>query len=50
MILKHTSYFKDPINDLNYFRDWVKALEKDNDRKYEELELETSLGTTHVWG
>ena len=44
------SHFKDERADRNYFENWVKLLEKNNDRQYERYEIETSLGKTHVWG
>lgn len=44
------SYFKDESTDLIYFKNWVKQLEENNGRKYERYEIETSLGTTQVWG
>lgn len=44
------SYFKDETKDLNYFENWVLQLEKNNGRKYERYEIETSLGKTSVWG
>jgi len=50
MIIKRKSRFKDPVNDRAYFRSWVKQLEETNGRQYEELEVKTSLGITHVWG
>ena len=50
MKIKNKSYFKDEKKDLNYFENWVKQLEKNNNRQYERYEIETSLGKTHVWG
>ena len=50
MKIKSKSYFKDEKSDLNYFENWVKQLEKNNEREYERIEIETSLGKTHVWG
>lgn len=50
MEIKCKSYFKDENKDLNYFQNWVKQLEKNNDRQYERYEIETSLGKTYVWG
>lgn len=50
MNIKSKSFFKDEKTDLNYFENWVTQLEKNNDRKYERYEIETSLGKTHVWG
>jgi pimeloyl-ACP methyl ester carboxylesterase len=50
MKIKGRSYFKNPKADLSYFEKWVTQLEKHNGRLYERFEIETSLGTTHVWG
>ncbi|PKL80148.1 MAG: alpha/beta hydrolase [Ignavibacteriae bacterium HGW-Ignavibacteriae-4] len=50
MQIKSKSYFKDQPADINYFEDWVTKLEKNNGRKYERYEIQTSLGKTHVWG
>ena len=44
------SHFKDEKTDRNYFENWVSQLEKNNGRKYERYEIETSLGNTHIWG
>ena len=50
MNIKRKSYFRDQVNDLNYFRSWVNRLEANNGRRYEHYEVNTSLGKTHVWG
>ncbi|WP_373495914.1 alpha/beta hydrolase [Aquiflexum sp.] len=50
MKIKATSHFKDEINDRLYFENWVKKLEQANQRKYERIEVKTSIGTTLVWG
>lgn len=50
MKIKNKSSFKDEKTDLSYFENWVRQLEKNNDRQYERIEIETSLGKTHVWG
>lgn len=44
------SHFKDETKDLDYFKNWVTKLEKNNDRQYERYEVETSLGKTQIWG
>jgi pimeloyl-ACP methyl ester carboxylesterase len=44
------SHFKDEKTDRNYFENWVSQLEKNNGRKYERYEIETSIGKTIVWG
>jgi hypothetical protein len=50
MKIKAISHFKDEIEDKRYFEHWVKQLEKANQRKYERIEVKTSLGITQVWG
>ncbi|WP_296622391.1 alpha/beta fold hydrolase [Marivirga sp.] len=44
------SYFKGEKSDFVYFENWVKQLQGNNERQYERYEIETSLGTTQVWG
>src|SRR6188768_1808657 len=50
MKIKRKSYFKDPGRDTRWLENWVGHLERANGKKYERLPVETSLGTTHVWG
>lgn len=50
MKIARKSYFKNPAEDHKWFRDWVGKLESLNGRKYEDLEIQTSLGKTQVWG
>ena len=50
MKLYNTSKFKDEKADHAYFENWVGQLEKNNGRKYERNEIQTSLGKTVVWG
>lgn len=50
MEIKRKSYFKNAIQDPMWFEDWVSKLETLNQKKYERLPIETSLGKTHVWG
>lgn len=50
MTIKRRSYFRDQVKDPAYFRSWVKQLEANNGRQYEQYEVHTSLGKTHVWG
>ena len=50
MKIHNTSKFKDEKGDLAYFESWVGQLEKNNGRKYERNEIQTSLGKTVVWG
>jgi len=50
MKIKGNSGFKDPVNDLAYFEEWVKKLEQVNGRVYERIEIQTQIGKTHIWG
>lgn len=50
MKIKSRSYFKSNKEGLNYFESLVALLESYNKRKYERIELKTSLGRTQVWG
>ena len=50
MEIKKRSAFKDPAQDLAWFENWVKQLESQNNRTYQRLPVQTSLGKTHVWG
>jgi len=50
MKIYSTSQFKDPVNDHRYFEEWVGKLERNNGRTYERIQVQTSLGKTHVWG
>lgn len=50
MKIKFKSYFKDEKEDFKRFEKWVELLETNNGRKYERLQIQTSLGKTHVWG
>ena len=50
MKIYSTSQFKDPVNDHRYFEEWVGKLERHNGRTYERIQVQTSLGKTHVWG
>ena len=50
MKIKAISHFKAETKDRGYFEQWVKQLEQANQRKYERIEVTTSLGTTQVWG
>jgi pimeloyl-ACP methyl ester carboxylesterase len=48
--IKKQSSFKDQSADSAWFRAWVKKLESANSRTYREIEVQTSIGKTHVWG
>ena len=50
MEIKAKSYFKDKQKDKKYFENWVKELEISNQRVYEKIEVETSIGKTQVYG
>jgi pimeloyl-ACP methyl ester carboxylesterase len=50
MKTKNTSYFKEPAKNNSWFINWVSELEKNNKRVYEQIQINTSLGKTHVWG
>lgn len=50
MKIKFSSAFKTPSEDRAWFRNWVAQLELANDRVYEKIEVETSLGKTMVYG
>ena len=50
MKIKHRSHFKDVVNDVTWFKNWVSRLETSNGRTYEYIEVNTSLGKTQVWG
>jgi len=49
MEIKKRSHFKNPPEDLFRFKAWVKKLEEVNKRTYTEIEINTSLGKTHIW-
>lgn len=49
MIKKH-SYFKNPEKDKQTFINWVNHLERVNGYKYEKFTIQTSLGTTQIYG
>ncbi len=50
MEIKYQSYFKNPQQDMPWFENWVKQLELLNNRSYQRIEVQTSLGKTQVWG
>ena len=50
MEIKFKSSFKNQEQDKLWFENWVKQLEKINNKTYQRIELQTSLGKTHVWG
>ncbi|MGG7033892.1 MAG: hypothetical protein ACI7YS_01715 [Flavobacterium sp.] len=50
MNIKAKSFFKDEKVDKNYFENWVNQLKTENKRNYERIEIQTSLGKTHIWG
>jgi pimeloyl-ACP methyl ester carboxylesterase len=50
MKIKRTSCFKSPVEDIAWFNNWVGQLEMANNRTYQRITLDTSLGKTHIWG
>ncbi|WP_428662585.1 alpha/beta fold hydrolase [Runella sp.] len=50
MKIYRTSHFKNPALHHQWFEKWVARLESLNQKKYERIIIETSLGKTHVWG
>jgi pimeloyl-ACP methyl ester carboxylesterase len=50
MKIAKTSKFKNSIQDKVWFENWVSRLETLNKKQYERIQLDTSLGITHVWG
>ena len=50
MQIKYKSGFKTPETDIQWFNDWAARLERLNNKRYTRIELQTSLGKTHVWG
>ncbi|HRI59456.1 MAG TPA: alpha/beta hydrolase [Saprospiraceae bacterium] len=50
MEIKRKSRFKNPAQDRQWFENWVSELEQANGRRYARIEVETSLGKTHIWG
>jgi pimeloyl-ACP methyl ester carboxylesterase len=50
MTIKARSFFKDEQHDRAKFELWVSKLEKNNQRRYDRIKVNTSLGKTAVWG
>ena len=50
MQLKKNSCFKDQQKAVRWFQHWVSRLEYLNKKRYDRIELKTSLGKTCVWG
>ena len=50
MNIKAKSSFKDEQKDKDYFENWVKELEVNNQRVYEKFEVKTTIGKTQVYG
>ncbi|MEM7374144.1 MAG: alpha/beta hydrolase [Bacteroidota bacterium] len=50
LTIKRSSHFKDPETDRAWFLDWVQRLESLNQHPYEQQQITSSLGITHVWG
>lgn len=49
-MIKKKSFFKNEIEAKDWFVDWVEKLENLNKKTYENIEIETSLGKTQVYG
>ena len=43
------SKFKNIEQDHNWFKDWIKRLEKLNNKNYEQIFVSTSIGKTHIF-
>src|SRR5258708_3762562 len=50
MKIYRKSYFKNPGQDKKWLEDWVTKLEELNKKKYCRVQIETSLGSTCIWG
>jgi pimeloyl-ACP methyl ester carboxylesterase len=50
MEIHSTSGFKSVESDHRIFTEWVSKLELHNNRKYDNIRINTSLGKTQVWG
>jgi len=50
MTIAKTSQFKNVEQDKTWFENWVTKLETLNGKRYQRLQVETSLGKTHIWG
>lgn len=50
MKINHHSFFKNPDANKAWFKDWVRKLENQNNKTYEQIEVNTSLGKTQVYG
>lgn len=48
--IKKRSFFKDQSKDTLYLENWVQQMEKLNGRVYERMKVNTSIGTTFIWG
>lgn len=49
MQVKKRSFFKDQEKSATWFAQWVSQLEQLNNKRYDRIDLQTSLGKTHVW-
>ncbi|CAN5264242.1 hypothetical protein BH09BAC4_BH09BAC4_03840 [soil metagenome] len=49
MQVKKQSYFKNPAQSVRWFEQWVSQLEQLNHKRYNRIEVQTSLGKTHIW-
>ncbi|MEM8525142.1 MAG: alpha/beta hydrolase [Bacteroidota bacterium] len=49
-MIKNKSYFKNPKQDRMRFQSWVAKLEEENGYAYDKLTVQTSFGTTQIYG
>ena len=49
MQLKRKSFFKNQQESVRWFQQWVSQLEHLNKKRYDKIEIKTSLGKTCVW-
>ncbi|HRH44256.1 MAG TPA: acyl-CoA thioester hydrolase/BAAT C-terminal domain-containing protein [Pyrinomonadaceae bacterium] len=50
MNIKNRSYFKNEAEDKQIFQNWVDKLERVNGKNYDSIQIETTLGTTQIYG
>jgi pimeloyl-ACP methyl ester carboxylesterase len=49
MKIHRTSFFKNPTQDIPWFQNWVRRLERATGRTYQNTVLETGLGKTYIY-
>jgi pimeloyl-ACP methyl ester carboxylesterase len=50
IMIKDRSCFKDPACDIQWLKQWAGKVEAASGRSYQRIEVQTSLGRTHIWG